>query len=69
MTGICNQMIVPCNILVHMVIVDDDTNNFDVNTLRTVSIEYNRIPSRMIKKSQIYTNWDANRLPSHQYVR
>jgi hypothetical protein len=25
-----------------MVIVDDGTNNFDVNTLRTVSIEYNR---------------------------
>jgi hypothetical protein len=38
----CNQMIVPWNQLVRMVIVDDATNNFYVNTLRTaVLIEYN----------------------------
>jgi hypothetical protein len=40
-----------------MVIVDDDTNNFD-------AIEYNRkIPSIILQYSKIYTNWDDNRLP------
>jgi hypothetical protein len=46
-----------------MVIADDATDNFDASTLRTVSIEYNRIPSRIYQYSQIYTNWDDNRLP------
>jgi hypothetical protein len=32
MTQICNQMIVPCYQPVHIVIVDDATNCFDVNT-------------------------------------
>jgi hypothetical protein len=41
-------MIVPCNQLVCMVIVDDTTNNFDASTLRTVSIiEHNIILSRI----------------------
>jgi hypothetical protein len=44
MTRICNLMIVPCNPLLRTVIVDDANNNFDAPTLRTVSIEYNRIP-------------------------
>jgi hypothetical protein len=47
-----------------MVIADDANNNVDAPTLRTVSIEYIRIPSRIHKYSQIYTNWDDNRLPS-----
>jgi hypothetical protein len=51
-----------------MVIADDATNNFDAFALRTVSIEYNRIPSRIHQYSQIYPNWDANRLPCHEYV-
>jgi hypothetical protein len=47
-------MIVPCNLHVRMVIVDDATNNFYVNTHRIVSIEYNLIPSRILQYSQIY---------------
>jgi hypothetical protein len=46
-----------------MVIGDDATNYFEVNTLRAVSIEYNRIPSRIVQNSQMSTNWDDNRLP------
>jgi hypothetical protein len=38
LTKICNQIIVPCNQLVHMVIVDDATYNFKDSTLRIVSI-------------------------------
>jgi hypothetical protein len=46
-----------------MIFGDDDTNNSDAFKLRTVSIEYNRILYRMHQYSQIYTNWDDNRLP------
>jgi hypothetical protein len=45
-----------------MVIADDATNNFEDSTLRTVFSEFNRIPSRIYQYSQIYTNWDDNRL-------
>jgi hypothetical protein len=70
MTQICNLMIVPCNQLLHMVIVNGATNSFDAFQLRTdVSMEYKRILSRIYQQySQIYTNWDDNRLPCHQYV-
>jgi hypothetical protein len=34
-----------------MVIADDDTNNFDASTLRTVCIEYNRI----LQNTQIFS--------------
>jgi hypothetical protein len=34
---ICNQILVPCSPLVHMVIVDDATTNCDASTLRTIS--------------------------------
>jgi hypothetical protein len=61
-------MIVPCNQLLCMVIADDVSNYFDAFKLRTVSMEYTRIPSRIYQYSQIYTNWDDNRLPCHQYV-
>jgi hypothetical protein len=44
-----------------MVIADDATNHLDGNTLITVSIEYNSIPSRIVQYSQIYTNWDDKR--------
>jgi hypothetical protein len=37
MTRICNLMIVPCNPLLCMVIVDDTNNKYDASTLRTVS--------------------------------
>jgi hypothetical protein len=47
LTRICKQMIVPYNQLVDMVIVDAATNNVDASTLRTVSIEYSRIPFRI----------------------
>jgi hypothetical protein len=47
-----------------MVIADDANNNFDASTLRTVSIEYNIIPSGIHQYSQIYTNSDDNRLPA-----
>jgi hypothetical protein len=63
-------MIVPCNQLVYMVIVDDVINPLDVDTLKTVSIEYNRIEyppeSRIHQNPQTYTDWDDdnnNRLP------
>jgi hypothetical protein len=46
-----------------MVIGDDATYHVEVNTLRTVSKEYNIIPSRILQNSQILTNWDDNRLP------
>jgi hypothetical protein len=62
LTQICNQMIVPCYQLVHMVITGDATNHFGVNTFRPISIEYNIILSRILQNSQIYTNWDDNRL-------
>jgi vacuolar-type H+-ATPase subunit B/Vma2 len=45
-----------------MVIADDANNNCDALTLRTISIEYNIIPSRIHQYSHIYTNWDDNRL-------
>jgi hypothetical protein len=45
-----------------MVIVDDATNNFDASTIRTVCIEYNRIPSRLHEYSQISTEWDVNKI-------
>jgi hypothetical protein len=62
-------MIVHCNLLVHMAIVDDATNNVAASALRTVSIEYNIIPTRIHQRySQMYTNWDSNRLSCHQYV-
>jgi hypothetical protein len=35
LTQIGNQMIVPCSLLDQMVVSDDATNNFYVNTLRT----------------------------------
>jgi hypothetical protein len=56
MTQICNLRIILCNQLVRMVIVDAFTNSFDDLTLRTVSMEYNRILSRIHKHSQISTN-------------
>jgi hypothetical protein len=57
MTQICNLMIVPCNQLVCMVIADDASDTFDDFTLRTVSMEYNIILSRIYQQySQIYTN-------------
>jgi hypothetical protein len=43
MSPICNQMLVPCNHLVCLVIVEEETNNYEASTIRTVSIEYNRI--------------------------
>jgi hypothetical protein len=61
-------MIVHCNPLVGMVIADDATYNFDASILRTVSIEYNIIPSRIHEYSQMYRKWDDNRLSCHQYV-
>jgi hypothetical protein len=48
MTQICNIMIVPCNPLLCMVIADDAANNFYAFKLRTVSIEYHRIHSRIL---------------------
>jgi hypothetical protein len=45
-----------------MVIVNDATNNFDVNAKLIVSIEYKRIPSRILQYSKIHTNLDDNRL-------
>ena len=68
LTRICNLLIVPCNQLVRMVIMDDANNNFDSNTLITASMEYNRITTRIYQYSQISTSWDDNRLPCHQYV-
>jgi hypothetical protein len=56
MTRICNIMIVPCNKLLCMVISDDVNNNFDVFTIRTVSMEYIRILTRIYQYSQISTN-------------
>jgi hypothetical protein len=54
-------MIVPCNQLVCLVIVDDVTNHFDVNTLRNVPIEYNSILSKILQYSKVFTNSDVNR--------
>jgi hypothetical protein len=54
LTHICNLMIVTCNQLFHMMLREDATNNFEVNTLRTVSIEYNIIPSRIQKFSNLH---------------
>jgi hypothetical protein len=34
-------MLVPCNQLSHIVIVEDGHNNFEASTLGTVSMEYN----------------------------
>ena len=68
LTRICNLLIVPCNQLVRMVIVDDVNNNFDSITLITASMEYNRITPRMYQYSKISTSWDDYRLPCHQYV-
>jgi hypothetical protein len=57
MTRICNlMMIVPCNQLLRMVIVEDASNNVDDFMIRTVSMEYNRILSRIYQYSQISTN-------------
>jgi hypothetical protein len=56
MTQICNLMIVPCYHLLCMVIAEDATNHFDDFTLRIVSMEYNRILSRIYQYSQISTN-------------
>jgi hypothetical protein len=60
--GICNQMTVPCYQLVCMVIVDDVTYHFIINTLITFFIEYIGIPSYILHKSHIYTNQDDNGL-------
>jgi hypothetical protein len=65
---ICHQMTAACNQHVRMVAADDATNHFDVNTRRTVPIEYNRIPSRVLQYSQTSTDCDDNRLPQQQYV-
>jgi hypothetical protein len=46
-----------------MVIADDAINHFDENTLRVVSIEYDRMSSKIHQYSQIYTEWNDNRLP------
>jgi hypothetical protein len=67
LTRIYSLMIVPCNQPIHMVSVDDSTNNFDASTLRTMS-EYNIIQSRLLEYSQMDTNWDDNRLSCNQYV-
>jgi hypothetical protein len=56
MTRICNLMVVHCNQIVRMVIVEDATNHFYDFTLGTVSMEYNRIVSRIYQYSQISTN-------------
>jgi hypothetical protein len=73
MSPVCNIMIVPCNQLVGMVIVDDATNNYEAFTLQSLSSEYNRILrtteySILHEYSQMYTNWDDNRLSCHQYA-
>jgi hypothetical protein len=51
-----------------MVIVDETSNNFYVNTLRSVHIENDSILSKILQYSNTYTNADANMLPYHQYV-
>jgi hypothetical protein len=57
MTSIGNLMIVPFHKLLRMVIVDDVSNNLDGFTLRTVSVEYNIILSRIYQQySRISTN-------------
>jgi hypothetical protein len=68
LTQICTQMIVSCNQLVCMLMVDDATNILEASTLKTFSSEHNIIPSRIHQYSQIYKNWDDNRLPCQQYV-
>jgi hypothetical protein len=37
MAQICNQMLVPCNKLVRLVMAEEDYNNFEASTLGTVS--------------------------------
>jgi hypothetical protein len=41
-----------------MVNANDGTHYFDVNTIRAFSIEYNRIPFRILQNAQIYTHWN-----------
>jgi hypothetical protein len=43
MSPVCHSMIVPCNQLVRVVIVDAATNNYEAFTLPTLSLEYNII--------------------------
>jgi hypothetical protein len=68
MTQIYNLMIVLCNQLVCMVIVNDASINFDSNKIINASMEYNSILSRIYQYSQISTNWDDKGLPCHQYA-
>jgi hypothetical protein len=59
MTGIYNQMLVPCcNPLHQMVITEDDYTNFEACTLGTVTTEYNIIHYGLHQYSHTSTNWD-----------
>jgi uncharacterized membrane protein len=52
MTQMCNLMIVPCNQLLHMVMADDASYDFDALTIRALSSEYNII----LQNTQIFSN-------------
>jgi hypothetical protein len=61
LTQTCNQMILlPCNQPVRMVVVEDNFINYEDSTLRTVSIEFKRIPSRNIQTGMIIGYHDTN---------
>jgi hypothetical protein len=58
-------MIVPCNWLVCMVNVEDNSNNFDASTLRSSWLSPQSTTeqySRTHQYSQTCTNWDDNRM-------
>jgi hypothetical protein len=56
MAPICNQILVPHNQLVCIVIVEVSSNNYEGFTLR---IEYSRIH----QYSRISTEWEENKIP------
>jgi hypothetical protein len=58
MSPTCNQMLVPCNQLVNMVIVEVGSNKYEASTLRTVSSENNII----VLITPIFTNLHINRM-------
>jgi hypothetical protein len=51
--------------LVRIVIVDEVSNNFYVNTLRTVHIEYKSILSKILHYFNTYTNTDVMLIGCH----
>jgi hypothetical protein len=63
MSPICNLMLIFHCPLVRIVIVDEVSNHFYVNTLRTVHIEYDSMLSKILHYSNTYTNSDVNMMP------